>query len=98
MLTLKLPEVTEKRLVFGDYMTVHVEGLISSPGDGTEACDLQVNREDFFRRIQRERGEIVPRVQKPVADLIDVRLRAVAVKQGWVHYSEMACADEKIVA
>jgi hypothetical protein len=99
MLMLKMPEATEKKLVLGDYMTVHVPGLARNQGSGTELCDLQVHREDFFQRIQKERGEIFPRVQKPGGDLIDVRLRVAATHEScWNLYPEFADEDEKIVA
>ena len=89
MLMLKNPEVTEKKLVLGDYITVHVSGLETS----------QVNREELFQRIQKQRGEVVQRVEKPAGDLIDVRLRAAGSdKIGWAHFSELMNEDDKIVA
>ena len=89
MLMLKNPEVTEKKLVLGDYITVHMSGLKTS----------QVNREELFQRIQKQRGEVVQRVEKPAGDLIDVRLYATGSdKIGWVHFSEAMNEDDKIVA
>jgi len=105
MLVLKTPEVTEKRLVLGDYITVHVSGLKTSQGNKNNAKpgDMQVYREELFQRIQKQRGEvvqrIVQRVEKPAGDLIDVRLRATgSTKKGWVHFSEVMNEEDKIVA
>jgi hypothetical protein len=96
MLMLKNPEVTEKKLVLGDYITVHMSGLKTSQGN---TGDMQVNREELFQRIQKQRGEVVQRVEKPAGDLIDVRLYAAGTdKIGWVHFSEATNEDDKIVA
>ena len=100
MLVLKNPEVTEKKLVFGDYITVHMSGLETSQGN---TRDMQVHREELFQRIQKQRGEVVQRVvqrvEKPAGDLIDVRLYATGSdKIGWVHFSEAMNEDDKIVA
>ena len=100
MLMLKNPEVTEKKLVLGDYITVHMSGLKTSQ---VNTGDTQVNREELFQRIQKQRGEVVQRVvqrvEKPAGDLIDVRLRATgSTKKGWVHVSEAMNENDKIVA
>ena len=103
MLMLKNPEVTEKKLVLGDYITVHMSGLKTSQGNNAKPGDMQVNREELFQRIQKQRGEVVQRVvqrvEKPAGDLIDVRLYATGSdKIGWVHSSEAMNEDDKIVA
>ena len=99
MLMLKNPEATEKRLLLGDYMTVHMSGLKTSRVNNAKPSDLQVHREELHQRIQKQRGELVPRVQKPAGDLIDVRLRVPAAdKIGWVHFSEVMNEDDKVVA
>ena len=99
MLMLKTPEVTEKKLVFGDYITVHMSGLKTSQVNNAKPGDMQVNREELFQRIQKQRGEVVQRVEKPAGDLIDVRLRATgSTKKGWVHFSDAMNEDDKIVA
>ena len=100
MLVLKNPEVTEKKLMLGDYITVHMSGLETSQGN---TRDMQVHREELFQRIQKQRGEVVQRVEKrvekPAGDLIDVRLRATgSTKKGWVHVPEAMNEDDKIVA
>ena len=99
MLMLKNPVETEKKLVLGDYMTVHVSGLKTSQVYNAKPGDMQVHREELHQRIQKQRGELVPRVQKTAGDLIDVRLRvAGADKIGWDDYSEFMDEDDKVVA
>lgn len=96
MLMLKNLEVTEKKLVLGDYITIHESGSKTSQ-ENTD--NMQINREELFQRIQKQRGEVVQRVEKPAGDLIDVRLRAAGPrKAGWVHFSEAMNEDDKIVA
>ena len=56
MLMLK-PRVEEKKLVLGDYVTVHVSdvnGHQSRIGHG----DVLVQHEDFFQRILKDRREL----------------------------------------
>jgi len=56
MLLLK-PRVEEKKLMLGDYVTVHVSGVkeYQSPiGRG----DVLVQHEDFFQRIVKDRREL----------------------------------------
>ena len=99
MLKLKCPEATEKKLVFGDYITVHMSGLKTSQDNNAEASGMQVYSEELFQRIQKQRGDVLQRTQKPAGDLIDVRLRAAgASKKGWKHSSVVMDADEKFVA
>jgi hypothetical protein len=59
----------EKKLVLGDYITVHVAETheIQKLADVTVITSLQSKHEAFFQRIQKERG-----------DLNDVRLRGAA--------------------
>ena len=96
MLMPKNSEVTEKKLVLGDYITVQVSGLKTSQ---VNTGDMQVNREELFQRIQRQRAEVIQEIQKPAGELIDVRLRAAAGdKKGWSHSSVVMDEDEKFVA
>ena len=100
MLMPKNSEVTEKKLVLGDYITVQVSGLKTSQ---VNTGDMQVNREELFQRIKKQREDVVQRVvqrvEKPAGDLIDVRFRATgATKKGWVHFPEAMNDDDKIVA
>ena len=99
MLMPKNREATEKRLVLGDYMTVHVSGLKTSQVNNAKPSDMRVHREELHQRIQKQRGEVIQRVQKPAGDLIDVCLRvAGAEKKGWVHFSEVMNENDKVVA
>ena len=99
MLMLKNPQATEKRLLLGDYMTVHMSGLKISQVYNAKPGDMQVHREELFQRIQKQKGELVQRVQKQAGDLIDVRHRvAGAEKIGWVDFSETMNEDDKVVA
>ena len=74
MLKLKAPKEPEKKLVLGDYVTVHMSNLKTTRVYNAEPSDMQDYREELFRRIQRQRGEIVQPSQRPGGDLIDVRL------------------------
>jgi len=99
MLMLKNPETTEKKLVLGDYMTVHVSGVKSNQVNNSEPSDMQIHREELFLRIEKQRGDVVPRIQKRAGDLIDVRLRAAgAGNKGWIPLYESIDEDEKFVA
>ncbi len=60
MLILK-PSVVEKRLVFGDYVSVH---LLSDKENQKRAqssgiSDIQVQHAGFFQRIEKERKELL---------------------------------------
>jgi len=72
MLMLKKPEVKEKELDFGDYVSVHVSLPRTSDMQNAESCAVLINREEFFQRIQKQRGALLPLTQKPKGDLIDV--------------------------
>lgn len=74
MLKLKVPKEPEKKLALGDYVTVNMSSLKATRVYNAEPSDMQEYREELFRRIQRQRGEIVQRNQRPGGDLIDVRL------------------------
>jgi sRNA-binding carbon storage regulator CsrA len=78
MLIHKKPEVTEKRLVLGDYVTVHVSVLETNQVQNTEPRDMQVHREEFLQRIEKQRGAFLQRMQKQGGKLVDVRRRGVA--------------------
>lgn len=67
------PEATERPLVLGDYVTVHVLVKESGEVDSLEPSDLRVHREVLFQRIRKQRGEIFQRLQKQKGKLIDPR-------------------------
>ena len=50
----------EKKLVLGDYMTVHVaeNREIKKPAGVTVITGLQSKHEAFFQRIQKERSDL----------------------------------------
>lgn len=73
-----IPEAIERPLLLGDYVTVHVADLKTDQFNSTAPSDMQVHREELFRRIQKQRGEICRRVKKPGGTLIDPRRRASA--------------------
>jgi len=72
------PEAIERPLLLGDYVTVHVADLKTDEFNSTAPSDMQVHREELFRRIQKQRGEICRRVKKPEGTLLDPRRRASA--------------------
>ena len=78
MLKLTMPIESEKELVLGDYVTVHMSSLKTTRVYDVEPSDMQVYREELFQRIQKQRGGIVQHNQRPAGDLIDVRCRGVA--------------------
>ena len=50
----------EKKLVLGDYMTVHVaeNHEIKTSAGVASITSLQAKHEAFFQRIQKQRGEL----------------------------------------
>jgi sRNA-binding carbon storage regulator CsrA len=78
MLIQKKPEVTEKRLVLGDYVTVHVPASETNQAQVEKPFDMQVHREELFKRIEKQRGVFLRKMQKQGGKLIDVRRRGVA--------------------
>ena len=50
----------EKKLVLGDYVTVHVSKAIESENqaDMGVLLDLQIHNKGFLQRIQKERKEL----------------------------------------
>ena len=78
MLKLKMPIASEKKLVLGDYVTVHMSSMKTARVYNAEPSDMQVYREELFQRIQKQRGEIIQHTQRQGGDLIDVRCRGVA--------------------
>ncbi len=48
---------TERELVLGDYVTVHVPGVKVKPKGIVAVSDMLVQHEDFFQRVQKELGE-----------------------------------------
>lgn len=71
-------ETSEKKLVLGDYVTVHVAVSKADEFSTSAPSDLQVRREELFQRIQKQRAEICRRVKKPEGRLLDPRRRALA--------------------
>ena len=59
MLKRKMPEVAEKKLELGDYVTVHVPDLNSNQVNNANLCIMQVHREAFIQRIQQQRGKLI---------------------------------------
>ena len=78
MLITKKPEVSEKELLLGDYVTVHVTEIKNSEVNSDEKRGMKVCRESFVQRARKERGELFQRVQKQSGTLIDVRQRGAA--------------------
>jgi len=78
MLVPSKPEVSEKKLLLGDYMTVHVAGLKTSDVNGGKQIDMQVCRESFIQRALKERGELLQRSPEQGGTLIDVRQSGAA--------------------
>ena len=71
-------ETNQRELVLGDYVTVHVTLVKTDEINSTAPADMQVHREELFKRIQKQRGEICRRVKKPEGRLLDPRRRALA--------------------
>jgi hypothetical protein len=59
MLKRKMPEVAEKKLEFGDYVTVHVPSLNRTPANNANSCVIQINREAFVQRTLKQRGKLI---------------------------------------
>jgi len=78
MFKLEIPTESEKELVLGDYVTVHMSSLKTTRVYNAEPSCMQVYREELYQRIQRQRREIIQHNQRQGGDLIDVRLRGVA--------------------
>ena len=57
MLVLKSVK-TKKRLVLGNYVSVHVSAVNSNQTHLETLHDLRVQREEFFQRIEKERPEL----------------------------------------
>jgi len=99
MLTNKMPKLTEEKLEFGDYVPIFMLGLKNGNVQTAEASDTLVDRQELFLRIQKQRGEVVPQIQKPSGDLIDVRIQtAAACDTGWTQQPEIEREDDQIVA
>lgn len=77
LLTPQKPEVTDNKLLLGDYITVNVPGLESSEVNRDGRDDKQFRRESFIQRVQKQRGVHSKRIQEQ-GKLIDVRLRGAA--------------------
>ena len=71
-------EVTDTPLVLGDYVTVHVPVEKTDLVNNSAPSDMQVHREELFKRIQKQRGESLKHLQKRGGVLIDPRRRGVA--------------------
>lgn len=61
MLKRKMPEDTEKKLELGDYVTVHAPVVSENQVNNANVCILQVHREAFIQRIQKQRGKWIDR-------------------------------------
>jgi hypothetical protein len=59
MRKLKLPEVAEKKLELGDYVTVHVPGLNRRQLNSANQNVLQFDRETFIQRVMKQRGKLI---------------------------------------
>lgn len=59
MLKHKMPEVAEKNLELGDYVTVHVPGLNRNQANIANPCIMQVDREAFIQRILKQKGKSI---------------------------------------
>jgi hypothetical protein len=59
MLKRKMPEVAEKKLELGDYVTVHVPDLNGSQVSNANPCVIQVDREAFIQRILKQRAKFI---------------------------------------
>ena len=99
MLMLKKPQETETRLILADYVSIHSSGPKRGDVQNVEPCAVVVNREEYFQRIQKQRGAFVQGIQKRKGVLIDVRLRARAAEEKSLkHFSEITTAEDKVVA
>ena len=52
-------KLKEKRLVLGDYMTVHVPGSIEDQNQAEAMRDVEERHAAFFERITTQRGETI---------------------------------------
>ena len=59
MRKLKLPEVAEKTLELGDYVTVHASNLNRKQVNSTHSCVIQLDREAFIQRAMKQRGNLI---------------------------------------
>lgn len=78
MLTSRKPGTEDKKLLLGDYITVHVPGSKVSGAKGGTLQEMRVSRESFVQRSQKQRGELFQRTRRQTGTLIDVRQRGVA--------------------
>jgi hypothetical protein len=88
MLKREMPVDAEKKLELGDYVTVHLPGLNRHQGDNASERVVQLDREAFFQRAQKQRRELIEmqqdreafiqQAQKQRGKLIDVRNRSAA--------------------
>jgi len=66
MLILK-PSKAEKKLVLGDYVTVHVSGIKEGQGPRDVSHDIQEQYQEFFQRIEKERKELNGKLERRAA-------------------------------
>jgi sRNA-binding carbon storage regulator CsrA len=79
---------TEKKLFLGDYVTVYVQGAKESQANNGAPQDVLVQKEAFFQRIIKQRGEmnvkrhitdsVIIVDKRPLEDLEDITLRSSA--------------------
>jgi hypothetical protein len=73
MLKLK-PELKEKRLLLGDYVTVHVSGIEEIRSQLNTTYDIRFRRKVFLKRSERTRPEL-NNVTKNCEALVNVGYR-----------------------
>jgi hypothetical protein len=59
MRKLILPEVAEKKLELGDYVTVHVSDLNRKQVNSTHPCVIQLDREACIQRVMKQKGNLI---------------------------------------
>jgi hypothetical protein len=79
---------TEKKLLLIDYVTVYVQGAKESQANNGAPQDVLVQKEAFFQRIIKQRGEmnvkrhitdsVIIVDKRPLEDLEDITLRSSA--------------------
>ena len=58
---------TGENLVLGDYVAVHVPDVESKSKSTDATCDVLVQHEDFFQRMENELGEMKHAGQRAAA-------------------------------
>jgi hypothetical protein len=63
----KVPEVAEKKLELGDYVTVHVPGLNREQLNSANPIIMQLDPEAFIQRVMRQQGKLINLRQRNAA-------------------------------